>query len=364
MPLIIFDLDTDQFLNNRIFDRENAAKFPGESWVPLFFEKAQHKGWKVMTADRYISESPKEPKALMISEMHTSYSDQLFSMGAKPIVMICAESPNVAWKFYHSVNKFVAPFKCFISFGGVKSRICSPTIFTQLYWPNSRRDVCKSNDWENRRNLVMVASNKRRYRVATSKTFVGLRKLVKPALWKYLQTFDPLFRFEDLYQKRLEAIRYFAETNDFQLFGTGWDRPEGLSKRDFQSAKRAGARAVSDKLQSMSFFKFALCFENCVFPGYVTEKIFDCFFSGCIPVYLGAPDITDFIAPDTFIDYRKFSGFAELNDFLHAMSASKAQNYIEAARVFLASNTFEKFTEDYFANHILNILEQDLNCVS
>lgn len=38
--------------------------------------------------------------------------------------------------------------------------------------------------------------------------------------------------------------------------------------------------------------------------GYITEKIFDCFFPGVIPIYWGAENVTDYIPQDTFIDRR------------------------------------------------------------
>ena len=38
-------------------------------------------------------------------------------------------------------------------------------------------------------------------------------------------------------------------------------------------------------------YKFILCFENSFSDGYITEKIFNCFYSDSIPLYKGAPDI-------------------------------------------------------------------------
>jgi|TARA_B110000114_G_C15076539_1_gene392073 alpha-1,4-fucosyltransferase len=35
--------------------------------------------------------------------------------------------------------------------------------------------------------------------------------------------------------------------------------------------------------------------------GYVTEKIFNAFLSGSIPIYDGAPNIMDYIFPNSFI---------------------------------------------------------------
>lgn len=44
-----------------------------------------------------------------------------------------------------------------------------------------------------------------------------------------------------------------------------------------------------------SQYKFVICFENSKTDGYVTEKIFNVFLSGAIPIYDGAPNIGDYI---------------------------------------------------------------------
>jgi hypothetical protein len=50
--------------------------------------------------------------------------------------------------------------------------------------------------------------------------------------------------------------------------------------------------------------------------GYITEKIFDCFYAGTVPIYYGASDISDFIDPKSFIDYQNFSGLTDLKRFI------------------------------------------------
>jgi hypothetical protein len=52
-----------------------------------------------------------------------------------------------------------------------------------------------------------------------------------------------------------------------------------------------------------SQYKFIICFENSKTNGYITEKIFNVFLSGSIPIYDGAPNINDFINPNSFLQY-------------------------------------------------------------
>ena len=56
-------------------------------------------------------------------------------------------------------------------------------------------------------------------------------------------------------------------------------------------------------IQIYSQYKFFICFENSKTDGYVTEKKFNVFLSGSIPIYDGAPNITDYIVPGSFIQY-------------------------------------------------------------
>lgn len=44
---------------------------------------------------------------------------------------------------------------------------------------------------------------------------------------------------------------------------------------------------VEDKHKWLQNYKFNLCFENSSYPGYLTEKLFDAYNAGCVPIYWG-----------------------------------------------------------------------------
>ena len=71
------------------------------------------------------------------------------------------------------------------------------------------------------------------------------------------------------------------------------------------------------KLETLRHYKFAIAFENSITPDYVTEKYYDPLLAGTIPIYLGAPNITDY-APghDCHINVNDFSDPAELACYL------------------------------------------------
>lgn len=53
-------------------------------------------------------------------------------------------------------------------------------------------------------------------------------------------------------------------------------------------------------------YRFCIVFENEGRKGYVSEKIANAMMAGCIPIYLGALDITDYFNPGSFIHVREY----------------------------------------------------------
>jgi len=55
-----------------------------------------------------------------------------------------------------------------------------------------------------------------------------------------------------------------------------------------------GFKEIHLKEEGLCDYMFSVCIENGFYDGYFTEKILDCFATGTIPVYKGAPDIGDY----------------------------------------------------------------------
>ena len=68
---------------------------------------------------------------------------------------------------------------------------------------------------------------------------------------------------------RMQAARAFHEFKNVELYGSAVNRP------------------VVTKIEIASNFIFSFCFENDLYPGYVTEKIIEAFACGNIPLYWG-----------------------------------------------------------------------------
>lgn len=154
---------------------------------------------------------------------------------------------------------------------------------------------------------------------------------------------------KELYSERKKVIQFFEDrpVGEFDLFGYHWEREK------FKNYKGS----IPDKLETLKNYKFSICYENMGHvKGYVTEKIFDCFGAGVVPVYWGASNITDYVPADCFIDRRLFKNEEELYRFLKAMTQEEYEGYIHRIRLFLKSDMAQRFTAEYFLQDYLSRL--------
>ena len=70
------------------------------------------------------------------------------------------------------------------------------------------------------------------------------------------------------------------------------------------------------KIETIARHKFCFAMENSVEPDYVTEKIYDAFMAGTVPIYLGAPNVDEFVPENSYIDASAFVGASDLAAYL------------------------------------------------
>lgn len=63
-----------------------------------------------------------------------------------------------------------------------------------------------------------------------------------------------------------------------------------------------GFNEIANKEEGLCDYMFSIAIENGQYETYFTEKLLDCFATGTIPVYLGAPDIGKYFNKDGIID--------------------------------------------------------------
>ena len=176
-----------------------------------------------------------------------------------------------------------------------------------------------------------------------------------------------------------KIINYFEENNlkdHFHLYGPNWDEtvfdylgifeflnyPRFIELRKFicKDKFKNWKGKTEDKQMTIRNYKFAFIIENASdFNGFITDKIFDCFYSGTVPIYLGAKNIKLFIPKECFIDFKEFKNLSNLHDYLLNLDQITYNIYIENIKKFL-SNKKSIFSSNYFNESIskaINILK-------
>lgn len=177
----------------------------------------------------------------------------------------------------------------------------------------------------------------------------------------------------ELYSQRVKAIRWFEKNhpNDFEFYGIGWDsythpnkyvryllNKTGISKYlapQFESHRGK----VDSKKEVLEKYKFTICYENARdINGYITEKIFDCFFAGCVPIYWGADNIAIHIPKECFIDKRDFASYEKLFAYLKNMNDEEYMSYLKNIEIFLNSEKAYNFSSTFLTKVLIgNILD-------
>lgn len=348
---------------NRCFDP--AVEYTGCGHVlnVRLAREARRRGIEIMTADVFLAKADPPLDAACVTDMVTPFTDALIAKGVRPAICLSLESPLNAQRFYHHIIRYAGRFRHNYQFRGTHDRLrTTGTQFHPVVFPVETRVPLPLRPWGERDHLVLVNSNKR----AVARNIRNLKEfaqaVARQARFRVWRLTDPWLRIREIYVDRIEAIRYFADHPGFRLYGLDWDQPIPGFGPDYQRAVGkvyAGVipEGIHFKRQVISGFRFAICFENCAFPGYITEKILDCFLAGCIPIYWGAPDITDFVPAETFIDFRRFGSFEALDKYLNDLTEVEALQYLEAARDFLSSEAFCRFDLDVLVHEWLNILD-------
>ncbi|MEI7842808.1 MAG: glycosyltransferase family 10 [Gallionellaceae bacterium] len=360
--VIAFCTNASVFQNNQILDENIAKEYPGALWVTMLYRAARECGIEVLTGDVAISNVASNKflasNVLVIQEEDSPHGLELIRIGAVPFVVLSGESPLYASKFYANLPRISAIFNNRILFRGAFGLTSSAGMNHVFHFPSFCSQIESSVlAWSERKFLVMVAANK--YWKVNRPIHRQLLAWIRDTIVR--RKSNPLMTsgVRQLHDRRLEILEYFGSEGRLDLFGRNWDSLNNLpTSWQLRLKKIIGdmrPSSCSDKQAVISKYKFAICFENMVYPGYVTEKIIDCFRVGVIPLYIGAPDISDFVPPNTYLDLRKFSSLDKLDDYLRAMTEEDAMRMIDAAQSFLLSEQGLEFSYEGFAKNVLQL---------
>lgn len=360
-PRIFIDPPSHHFLKDRLFSNERTRNLGDELMAPYIYLRSylQQQGIEVHTAD-YLPEKPNNDVNLYISfGMFRDYQ----KLARRKDVILSAffifEGPVVEPSIYRRITKDQDYFPRIFTWSDSDSLLHftkRPLRCQHFHWPQSY-DQVHEQVWsrQDRKFLVMINSNKL-----------------------------PRVYWRELYTERMRAVAYFSQYDEIDLFGVGWDEPSwqlgrtripytlrrvyrlGLAQwqkikpdPSLQAARRVYRGKAESKSDTLGNYTFAICFENSILKGWITEKIFDCFFAGTIPIYLGAPDIEEYIPRDCFIDMRKFPDYPSLHKYLKSLTHAEIDGFRLRAREFLASSQYEPFTKRAYAELYRRIIQED-----
>ena len=352
-----------EFYGNRVFDAD-AIKAMRPTLQPMaspwlhVYTAALERGIRLVTADRVFEDGIDPRDVKLIAYDWTPDAENLIKRGAVPAALVSFEPPVIAWWLYYHLERVSAIFPHTFLFEGARERVAPITRFHPLSFPLPCPPPRPTGlPWTTRRFLAMISSNKSLPRAADLARWLDRPREVSLKRAIAGLRYRPVAR--ERYRARLRAIEAFAELEDFDLYGEGWQRRHPAVEPQLHAlAKQVYRGPITDKLATLASYRFALVYENSRFPGYISEKLFDCFFARCIPVYSGAPDVAQYVPPSTFIDVRQFPSFPELERFLRRMTEEDARRYVDAAHAFVISPAYESWCAERFARDLVDALAQ------
>lgn len=316
-------------LNNRIF----APGMPGSKaeWMRVFRAFMNARGAEVVTLDMADFSDPNVKYVLYFEyNWRLARSDPfLAKIPREKRALVLLEPANINPTLYH-VSWLRDRFQTVFTWD-LRLLRKNPS-YTQINVPvgaeprHYRENPFRHLPFADKRFLVAVSRNR----------------------WSYMP--------QSTYPLRKRAYRYFERTcpDRFDLFGQGWNCPRVFYERWFGRPVFASWRGeINDtwdaKVHKIAAYKFALCFENNASePGYISEKITDCFCARCVPVYYGSKGIEQLIPREAWIDLRDFRNLAELAHFLENMDEAHYNRYIAAIDQFMLSERLDFFSTDHF----------------
>lgn len=300
----------DYLLQNKIFDKKiNETKFDlrNSRWIYLK-EELKKKGFNINTYDII---SPQSADIVLVTDFIKNIPKH------KNLQLILIEPPSVIKKIYNS--NYIKKFNKIFTWD---DSLVDDEKFYKYFFSYNKFFFELDEKLFFRKQFVMMASNKFSYHK------------------------------DELYSKRLEIIDWFEKNDeyDFDLYGFGWEkivfknkilRP--LNKFSFKNKLNNYKGKSINKILTLKSYKFNFCLENINnIQGYITEKIFDSFFSGTIPIYDGASNINKFIDEAIIINLKDFQNINEVVKYTTNLTKNQYMDKVEKIDEFLKYK-YDKF---------------------
>jgi hypothetical protein len=114
----------------------------------------------------------------------------------------------------------------------------------------------------------------------------------------------------------------------------------------------------TDLTNTYKNYRFVIAAENCIKPGYLTEKLMNAFISGAIPIYWGDDEVVkDFFNPDAFVNMNNFQNIEDGVNFIIALDQDIERRYKMVSAPIWKNGVIPdlfRIAEDNYFPHIVN----------
>ena len=141
------------------------------------------------------------------------------------------------------------------------------------------------------------------------------------------------YKINDIELSRLDHLRkkIVIELENITVHGQGWDELKNHKYINIENVKNR----MLDETNINEFYKrfnFALIIENCNAKNYVSEKIYDAWIAGCIPIYYGNKGIIDlpencYINIDQFKEIDLSNKMKQINETINKLTRWDIDEY-------------------------------------
>jgi hypothetical protein len=311
MKTLALCMNIPELENGGWYEREICKKYPGSGWLPVLSEMLTGAmDLDVISGKRALAAIQegilKSRDVFIIQEEENKTGQELTKIGCHPFLLLCFESPLFTPFFYESIPYYRKIFQYQMLFAQGTHH---------MYFPSfDLNDLREPLPLKNRLDMCMVVSNKHYSSYASI--------FSKSALWNDATQ-------ASLHDVRYNVISMYRQQSKFtfDLYGKGW--PAGFAK-EIPPGK---------KINTIRNYRANFCYENIKMEGYITEKLIEALVAGCIPAYIGAPDVLDYIPKGCFSSDRKTDWEA-----------------IQIGQQFLKSAEGRKFSYQGFAETVLDLI--------
>ncbi len=315
------------------------------SYFNNFSYRAEAKGWKLVQIRDHFSIDEID---CVFASNYAKYIDKVHNYNIYDKIIKNDKIKKISAIFEAPSRRpdlwdYTKWFDFCISFNKKPEKHCQCEHIESPYPYNFSENKCDYLEWNSRDTLVWVSSNN----------------------W---------FRGSDsLSQRRLQDFNYYSKrlSGKIALYGKGWDIKSpslygpfpviGIfhnrkNKKYYNNISQYWLGQVENKSETISNYKFCFSYENTDdYPGYVTEKVFDAWIAGCIPVYWGDSEFEK-LYQDLLICPRKI-GIENSVEIMRELDQEKAYCVYSKFKSKLEDGEFTRYSHEYFQDKVLDTAE-------